>query len=159
MNKDRLLQLADSLGSNNMLLERFDYNEILKTDSGSLEITFTQLWPRTKAEHACGTTGCAMGEARLMWPTQFYLNPDGWGDWTIKDDNGVETIHYGIFTAAANFFSITYEQALYLFDPAKKVGVRTSPLDEHATAHEVAEHIRNFVAKEGVIDAQEHYLL
>jgi hypothetical protein len=52
--------------------------------------------------HECGTAGCAIGLAHLLWPEAGLVEPDDWGGDT--DDNQV-----------AEFFGLTLEQEQTIF--------------------------------------------
>jgi hypothetical protein len=129
MHVDRLLRLADFL--DNLPAGRFDYNHWVGSD-----------W-QGDPDLSCGTTACAMGWATTI-PEFRALG--------LKLDHTRPTPYFGEkfgSEAAAEFFDISNEDAIYLFTPnAWHINMRTQSPDQYASPEEVAEHIRQFLKME-----------
>jgi len=88
--------------------------------------------------HECGTPACAIGWATTIPETGL----------SIGGPRFVEGHGMNGYSAARVAFGLGAEQALFLFEPKWVRGDMESP-DWTASAAEVANHIRRFVAEEG----------
>lgn len=91
----------------------------------------------------CGTTACALGWCTAI-PDFRALGVvfDKWGDVVLMKDGDVKG---DWMDAARELFGINENEAKRLFLPS--YGMDDEKLPEDATAKDVAEHIRNFVAE------------
>lgn len=131
MNITRLRRLADFLDT--LPVEKFNFNNFLSVRG------LPPAQALAAGSNKCGTTACAIGwlpaidpenwawDDQLIWPDIWELN--------YKPDP-----HAGLFDAAAQYFEITTEESLHLFDPVD------SHLGPSATPIDVADHIRTFIS-------------
>jgi len=113
----RLLKLADHLESDKRGHDLFDFGVYHRLGG-------------------CGTSGCGLGECPTLWKSWKFIE----GFPRVK---GME-----VRESAEFWFELSISEAIYLFYPAgmgwrSNVGVL---LNHTATAHEVAENMRAFVA-------------
>lgn len=92
----------------------------------------------------CGTVGCAMGEAPLLWPRLVWFDeprPCDLGT-DVCDAEGADYIH-----VASRLFNISIQDALCLFAAFEpRWWADGSELGSEATAKQVAESIEMYVA-------------
>lgn len=109
----RLTALADHMENEPLKLKSFSFSYILM-------------------EGRCGTVGCALGEASLLWP-DFKIKPYSWSD-TCK--------------SAQEFFGMTEDEVNGLFSHGSACKVKKFggvKLDEYASPSDVASNIRTFL--------------
>ncbi len=138
----RLLMLADQLDKTPMEPTKttcgFDYNQWVGDD-----------WENGN-NSLCGTTGCALGIGATMPALRraglcFKRNVGDHGIVGLKHNVAANSIDAAMFV-----FALEYLEALYLFYPNTSHYTNHYPLCRSpapkASAHDVAEHIRRFVA-------------
>jgi len=98
----------------------------------------------------CGFSGCAIGEFPVLWPKEWSWKPDSepfWYNMAIihKSQKRCST-NYNVI---AEFFSITREQVVHLFDSTGQMVIKFGGrmLDRYATAEQVADNIDAFIKK------------
>lgn len=120
----RLTALADHLETAEKLkVGQFDFNITVGT-------------AYDKNGHVCGSAGCALGEASLLWKDEFRIG------------EGL-TSHY--FDTAGEFFGLDEYELIHLFSPYEQQQNRFGGkhLTRFATRYEVAANIREFLAIKG----------
>lgn len=135
MNKERLLYLAGFLETSTAPQERFDFTEWCNYIDGRGDEDGSR--PQNILDD-CGTTGCAIGYACSI--PDFIkqgLRLSFSGAPIFEDKDGTCWHH---FEAAEKFFDLDSIDTKFLFDP------HSNHLGNEATAQEVAQHIRKFVA-------------
>ena len=136
MNKERLLLLAEFL-ENEVSESRWNYRRIVGGNWGGAP------------DLSCGTTACALG-----WATTIPELRDAGLRLFLFTATPVKDLAYPclyldgtkIFEAACKVFGITMNEANFLFNPSDQDSETPSP---DASAAEVAQHIRAFVAVGG----------
>jgi len=97
----------------------------------------------------CGSAGCAMGEAPLLWPELIQFQPDLPASFSLLGCDAYDEDRQISYTRAAQWlFNITLDDAVALFSPNEPrywVEYKDS-LGRRPTASEVADSILAFVA-------------
>ena len=119
--KERLLALCDFMESGKGL-DEFDYNIFYDDDKGD------------KTGHLCGTVGCALGHAPLLWPD----------DWRFVLSIPLHGRAPSPSMSAAIWFDIRADEAYYLFFPGRN-DLPSKPSKAH-----VINHIREYVERGGM---------
>ena len=134
--RSMLLELADFLET--LPSQRFNYGSWVGAD-----------WQGDK-KLSCGTTACAGGWATTLDSfrnrgLQLYHAPQSSQPYVAAQSIAVDFM-YGSSEAMAYVLDIPSEHAVYLFAPGMtSAEFGNSSPDNHATAKEVAEHIRNYL--------------
>jgi len=134
MKKHLLLKLADHLERGQLGHKNFDYNAINLVEQG------------IPAEpNGCGSSGCALGEMPIVFPDDWEFVSIGSHIHSVTRKKDVNSEWLAL--SVAQYFEITCNQVEYLFCPASTI----NPLFGNATRHQVAQHIRDFVERNGQI--------
>lgn len=141
LHTNRLLKLSAFLYT--MPQEKFDFGVVMQVGAK------TPLEALKAGNHRCGTVACAMGWAPAVFPRVLkWLRKRNssieiaFRTAKLKDNNNRERYS---FRVAAQFFGLSSDEALYLFNPGGSCWGRSNDLDSDSTAKEVAAHIRRFV--------------
>lgn len=146
MNAKRLLKLADFLDT--VPREKFDFAQVAK------EVGKPMRKALAAGKTRCGTVGCAMGWAPVVFPRLLKWVPaHKWHSSEFQTfailprDSRQESVgagstwvHTSVTAEAA--FGLTEDQVQFLFNPL------SSGLGDGATPKRVARHIRKFVRKQ-----------
>ncbi len=114
---------------------------------------FSRITVGSRKPNGCGTAGCALGELPVVFPEAWTFEYIPGAIWLVVSFAGrhEEWVH-DVFADAAHFFGITVGQSKQLFlphrvgDPLPAWNIKTGILRFDATAGQVAQGIRNFLA-------------
>jgi len=143
---ERLLKLVEHLESGKLGQDEFDFT------------TYHGLKIDPETETICGTRGCAIGELPHVFP-QDWVYPNAYtGPYWFNAPEEVLMETRNTSTHGQIFFDLTREEYQHLFLPFHQVG---DQLEGDATALEVAQGIRKFLADNGysvleVIEMHKH---
>lgn len=117
---DRLEALAEHVTGPNRGHKKFDFSQY-----------------NSVSKPQCGTAGCALGEAPVLWPDDWEF--DAGGSPRLKEKPRGE-----IISCAMRWFGLTHQQASHLFLPHYGYKARKG-LKHSCTAEQWAEHCRGFI--------------
>lgn len=134
MNKERLLKLAEHLDKGKLGHKRFDF----RVFNSNVEYKLKKKAPiySEPGGNVCGTNGCAIGELPFVFPDAVEFSHAG-----IRFHNRTEDV--------CSFFGIDFHEKYFLFFP-REYSSDFSRLPARAGRHQVAAHIRKFVANGGI---------
>jgi hypothetical protein len=140
VNKERLLKLAEHLDKGKLGHKRFDF----KTFNNDVAPSHAKKKAgKYIGAHGCGTNGCAIGECPFAFPEHWSIQEDG--------HTKLEGCYYGGFQGAMKFFDLDWDDTTFLFMPAYNADeLAEGKLSTRAGRHQVAAHIRKFVANGGI---------
>ena len=136
MNAARLLKLAEHLETGKLGHKKFNFRHFSQGD-------------RQEKRNMCGTSGCAIGECPVVWPTKWAYGPVRNSRHNYYPKLKAKRYKYdGVLECAEHFFDLNCSEATALFVSSNAIYVGGFYLEEAlptATRHEVAARIRKFV--------------
>lgn len=125
---DRLRELANYRPPRSTGRRKFDFSCLNENDEGE------------PVPNKCGSLGCKLGEAPLLWPNDWRFNQDG---------EPVMNGYSYLFKSSCDWFGISNAQDTALFYPnshfSEQFGLKRLPAT--ATRKQVADNIRLFCDK------------